>query len=90
MEQDYSSQLPHPQTKESAGPLVGALLILALLIIGGIYIFNNQQNKTTRPQDIVVDQETASSTDPIQEIERDLNQINPEQDLTELEEALTE
>lgn len=76
------SQMPPMQgnvEKKSAGPLVAVVIILALIIIGGLYFLKTRSNQSTYvPPETTEDSVTASlnqqgTGDDLSSIEADLN-----------------
>lgn len=76
------SQMPPMQgnvEKKSAGPLVAVIIILALIIIGGLYFLKTRSNQNMYvPAETTEDSVTASlnqqgTTDDLSSIEADLN-----------------
>lgn len=76
---DYNQPISSfsPDTNPSKGPLVGAVVIIILLIIGGIYVINSKQgvsSPTPTPTETVTTEPTpslSSSTD-LNDVEKDL------------------
>jgi hypothetical protein len=64
---------PH---KKSMGPLLAVIIILALIIVGGLYLLKKQTGDTYSPNqsDAVVDSlSTQNESDDLDSIEADLN-----------------
>lgn len=68
-----------PDQNPSKGPLVGAVIIIILLIIGGIYVINSKQGgtgteATPTPTETVTAEPTPSLSDStdINDVEKDL------------------
>lgn len=63
--------------KKSHGPLIAVVIILALIIVGGLYFLKQRTSKieygTTNGDVIVESLNTQSSSDTIESIEADLN-----------------
>jgi hypothetical protein len=79
------SQMPGIQAtpeKKPVGPLIAVIIILALIIIGGLYFLKERSNKTYVPPPVEVgDNVTASlkqqsASDDLNTIEADLNATN--------------
>lgn len=79
------SQMPPMQgnvEKKSAGPLVAVIIILALIIIGGLYFLKTRSNQNMYvPTETTEDSVTASlnqqgTSDDLSSIEADLNATN--------------
>lgn len=75
-----------PQEEKSVGALIGSIIVVAVIVIGGIYFWMTRSGETptaTSPlgQTVTPDQETAAllnqgTSDEISDIEKDLNATN--------------
>jgi len=76
-----------PQEEKSVGALIGSIIVVAVIVIGGIYFWMTRSGETpsteTSPlgQTVPPDQETAAllnqgTSDEISDIEKDLNATN--------------
>ncbi|MEK7478126.1 MAG: hypothetical protein AAB645_02045 [Patescibacteria group bacterium] len=72
-----------PETNPSKGPLVGAVIIIILLIIGGIYVINSKQGSldvspTPTPTPSASEEPTPSlsSSTNLNDVEKDLGSIS--------------
>jgi hypothetical protein len=68
---------PTPQTEGSAGPVIGTIIILAVIVLGGLY-FWGQRTKApvmdqTQVQEKVQSIQTQSSSDTPSDIKADLD-----------------
>lgn len=63
--------------KKSSGPLIAVIIILALIVIGGLYFLKEKMSRDTyiAPQEDSVTQDlgTQSNSDDLNSIEADLN-----------------
>lgn len=59
-----------PQTGSSAGPIIGAIIILAVVIFGALYFMGEQGDRALNSQ--VESIETQSDSDELADIEADL------------------
>lgn len=79
------SQMPpmqsQPEKKSSVGPLIAVIVILALIVIGGLYFFQMRSSQNTFVPEMPVEQPDAiteslneqSDSDDLNSIEADLN-----------------
>ena len=73
-----------PQEKTSVGPLVGTGIVLVVLILGGLFLWNNklQQDMNNAPPFILGDDNAAtglpptSNSDAVADIESDISATN--------------
>jgi len=79
------NQMPPMQSgenKKSMGPLIAVIIILALIIVGGLYFLKTRSSQNMYvPEPVVEDSITASlnqqgTTDDLSSIEADLNTTN--------------
>lgn len=74
--------MPSQAEKKSMGPLVAVIIILALIIIGGLYFLKTRSaQKTYVPpievkDDVTTNLKTQGATDNLDSIEADLNATN--------------
>ena len=69
-----------PEKKSSMGPLVAVIIILALIIVGGLYFLKQRSSQpiytppaTTNGDAVTASLNTQSSSDDLNSIEKDLN-----------------
>lgn len=79
-----------PQEEKSMGALVGSIIVIAVIVIGGVYFWMTRSGESTTPtpietpplgQTVTPDQETAAllnqgTSNEIPDIEKDLNATN--------------
>ena len=70
--------LPDETTKKSVGPLIAVIIILALIIIGGLYFLKERSSQpvyapATTSDNITDSLNKQSSSDDLSSIEADLN-----------------
>jgi flagellar basal body-associated protein FliL len=77
-----------PQEEKSIGALIGSIIVIAVIVIGGIYFWMTQSTQSPTPtetpslgQTVTPDQETAAllsqgTSTEIPDIEKDLNATN--------------
>ncbi len=79
------SQMPGPQAtadKKSVGPLIAVIIILALIVIGGLYFLKQRSSaptyvpETTQGDTVTESLMQQSSSDDLDAIEADLNATN--------------
>ncbi len=78
------NQMPPIQSdlsKKSMGPLIAVIIILALIIIGGLYFLKERSSQPVYTPGVANDTITASlnqqsSSDDLNSIEKDLNNTN--------------
>jgi hypothetical protein len=72
--------MPVVEEKKSKGPLVAVIIILALIIIGGLYFLKQRASQpvyTPQTTDSITESlNTQSSSDDLNSIEADLNSTN--------------
>ena len=70
--------VPNQTEKKSVGPLIAVIVILALIIIGGLYFLKERASQPVYTPSTTTDNVTASlnqqsSSDDLNSIEKDLN-----------------
>lgn len=79
-----------PQEEKSMGALIGSVIVIAVIVIGGIYFWMTRSGESTAPattetpslgQTVAPDQETAAllnqgTSNEVSDIEKDLNATN--------------
>lgn len=79
-----------PQEEKSVGALIGSIIVIAVIVIGGIYFWMTRNGESTAPattetpslgQTVTPDQETAAllnqgTSSEVSDIEKDLNATN--------------
>lgn len=89
MQQNPAGTPPQaPQEEKSVGALIGSIIVIAIIIIGGIYFWMTRESESPLPgetsplgQTMTPDQETAAllnqgTSDEISDIEKDLGATN--------------
>jgi hypothetical protein len=67
-----------PENGESKGALIGAIIVILILVIGGVYVLSSKsgweglENETATTTDEVVVEETLATSSAISDIETDL------------------
>ena len=78
-----------PQNKSSIGSIIGTVIIIAIIILGGLYFWGKRIEESNLKQDLVENNQTeeikpteadsikkVSSSDDLNSIEADLNSTN--------------
>ena len=73
--------MPPTENKSSAGPVIAIVIVLAVIILGGLYFWGQRDNATENTADAYLSGDTAaiktqSSSDDVNSIEKDLNGTN--------------
>jgi hypothetical protein len=76
---DTSNTVVHKEG--SVGPVIGTIIILAVILLGGLYFWGNRNNQTDINSDAETDAqvqqiETQGNSDDLNSIDSDLNNTN--------------
>jgi len=93
---DEQETVEVPENKTQWGPIVGVIIIVALIVLGGLYMWSRWSDRAPAPPDVnsdplVQELETQSSSDKASDIEADLNATdlgNLDADFAEIENEL--
>jgi len=90
MEQDIENALERkPQTESRIGPIIGSVIIIALIVLGGLYYWNSildyqTEKASNNVLEEVTEEAPLNTSDTIESIEDDLDNT----DLDDLDQTL--
>lgn len=71
----------------SAGPIIGTIIILVVIILGGLYFWSQRDNTDSATENRVESIETQGDSDDVSSIEADLEATNVNDLGSELDES---